>query len=137
MILYRNFTECEVRGHVMYKWVKGNSFNKIATIYAGNITLNVPCIEHFQGAKWCLVGIDEGLKKVGIKVVTKEDLEKKTFPEDAMNKVSIGKSFVRICNKSIIKEISKTTKKRAEGEKFKVDYVAKDKILEIDLNSPI
>ena len=54
-----------------------------------------------------------------------------------MNKVSIGKSFVRICNKSIIKEISKTTKKRAEGEKFAVNYNTKEKLLEIDLNSPL
>lgn len=121
----------------MYKWVKGNSFNKIATIYPGNITLNVPCISLFEGAKWCLVGIDEGSKKVGIKIVSKEDLEKKAYPEDSMNKVSIGKSFVRICNKSIIKEISKTTKKRAEGEKFVVNFIAKEKLLEIDLSSPI
>lgn len=121
----------------MYKWVKGNSFNKIATLYAGNITLNVPCIEHFTGAKWCLVGIDESSKKVGIKIITKEDLEKKSFPDDAINKVSLGKSFVRICNKSIIKEISKITKKKAEGEKFVVNFIPKEKLLEIDLNSPI
>lgn len=121
----------------MYKWVKGNSFNKIATIYAGNITLNVPCINLFDGAKWCVVGIDYDNKKVGIKIVSKEDIEKKTFPEDAMNKVSIGKSFIRICNKSIIKEIAKATKKRAEGEKFGVNYNSKEKLLEIDLNSPL
>ena len=121
----------------MYKWVKGNSFNKIATIYAGNITLNVPCISLFEDAKWCVVGIDYDNKKVGIKVVSKDDLDKKTFPEDAMNKVSIGKSFIRICNKSIIKEIAKATKKRAEGEKFGVSYNSKEKLLEIDLNSPL
>ena len=121
----------------MYKWVKGNSFNKIATIYAGNITLNVPCISLFEGAKWCVVGIDEENKKVAIKVVSDEDIEKKVFPEDAINKVSIGKSFIRICNKSIIQEISKTTNKRADGEKFSVSYNIKDKLLEIDLNAPI
>lgn len=121
----------------MYKWVKGNSFNKIATLYAGSITLNVPCIALFEGAKWCLVGIDYEGKKVGIKIVSKEDLEKKSFPEDAMNKVSMGKSFVRICNKSIIKEITKVIKKRAEGEKFGVNFLPKEKLLEIDLNSTI
>ena len=121
----------------MYKWVKGNSFNKIATIYAGNITLNVPCINFFEGAKWCVVGIDYENKKVGIKIVSKEDIDKKVFPEDAINKVSIGKSFIRICNKSIIKEITKATKKKAEGEKFGVNYISKEKLLEIDLNTPI
>lgn len=121
----------------MYKWVKGNSFNKIATIYAGNITLNVPCINLFNNAKWCVVGIDYDDKKVAIKVVSDDDIAKKTFPEDAINKVSFGKSFVRICNKTIIKEIAKVTKKRAEGEKFGVNYNLKEKMLEIDLNSPL
>ncbi|MBO6134774.1 MAG: hypothetical protein J6O09_03270 [Lachnospiraceae bacterium] len=121
----------------MYKWVKGNSFNKIATIYSGNITLNVPCINFFNGAKWCVIGIDNENKKVGIKVVNKDDIDKKIFPEDTINKVSTGKSFIRICNKSIIKEIAKTTKKHAEGEKFGVTFNQKEKLLEIDLNSPL
>ncbi|MBQ2204270.1 MAG: hypothetical protein II411_00070, partial [Lachnospiraceae bacterium] len=68
---------------------------------------------------------------------SKEDIDKKVFPEDAINKVSIGKSFIRICNKSIIKEITKATKKKAEGEKFGVNYISKEKLLEIDLNTPI
>lgn len=117
----------------MYEWVKGNSFNKIATLYPGNITLNVPCIGYFKDASQCLVGIDYEAKKVAIKAITKEDLEKKAFPEDAINKVSKGKSFVRICNKTIIKEISKVLKKKADGEKFTVNYIPKEKFLEIDL----
>lgn len=121
----------------MYKWVKGNSFNKVATIYSGNITLNVPCINFFDGAKWCVIGIDADNKKIGIRVVSKDEIDKKVFPEDAINKVSIGKSFIRICNKAIINEISKTTKKRAEGEKFSVSFNPKERLLEIDLNSPL
>ncbi|MBQ7743189.1 MAG: hypothetical protein IJT67_00140 [Lachnospiraceae bacterium] len=121
----------------MYKWVKGNSYNRVATIYSGNITLNVPCINFFNGAKWCVIGIDYDNKKIGIKVVTKEDIENKTFPDDAINKVSIGKSFIRICNKSIIKEISKTTKKGAKGDKYPVTFNQKEKLLEIDLNSTL
>ena len=121
----------------MYKWVKGNSFNKIATMYSGNITLNVPCISLFKGAKWCAVGIDYENKKVGIKILSSEDFDKKIFSEDTINKVSIGKSFVRICNKSIINEIAKATKKKAAGEKYTVSFNPKERIIEIDLNSPI
>lgn len=121
----------------MYKWVKGNSFNKVATVYSGNITLNVPCINFFDGAKWCILGIDSENKKIGIKIVTKEDIEKKIVSEDTLNKVSVGKSFIRICNKSIITEIAKVTKKRAEGEKFPVSFNQKEKLLEIDLNTQI
>ncbi len=120
----------------MYKWVKGNSFNKVATIYSGNITLNVPCINLFEGVNWCIVGIDSSTKKVGIKCISKEDIAKKTFSEDTYNKVSIGKSFVRISNKSLINEISAILKEDATGKKFAVSYNPKEKIIEIDLHSP-
>lgn len=120
----------------MYKWVKGNSFNKIATMYSGNITLNVPCINLFDNVNWCIVGIDSSSKKVGIKCINKDDIAKKTFNEDTYNKVSIGKSFVRISNKSLINEISALLKEDASGKKFAVSYNAKDKMIEIDLNNP-
>lgn len=120
----------------MYKWVKGNSFNKVATIYSGNITLNVPCISLFDNINWCVVGIDSSTKKVGIKCINKDDIAKKTFSEDTYNKVSIGKSFVRISNKSLIDEISALLKEEASGKKFAVSYNPKDKMIEIDLNSP-
>ena len=120
----------------MYKWIKGNSFNKIATMYSGNITLNVPCINLFDNVNWCIVGIDSSSKKVGIKCINKDDIAKKTFNEDTDNKVSIGKSFVRISNKSLINEISALLKEDASGKKFAVSYNAKDKMIEIDLNNP-
>lgn len=121
----------------MYKWVKGNSFNKIATIYPGNITLNVPCINLFDGINWCIVGIDASAKKIGIKCISKEDIAKKTYNEDTFNKVSTGKSFVRISNKSLINEISAITKGGVNGKKFNVSYNPKEKIIEIDLNNPL
>lgn len=120
----------------MYKWVKGNSFNKVATIYSGNITLNVPCISLFDNINWCVVGIDSSAKKVGIKCINKDDIAKKTFTEDTYNKVSVGKSFVRISNKSLINEISALLKEEANGKKFAVSYNPKDKMIEIDLTSP-
>lgn len=120
----------------MYKWVKGNSFNKVATIYSGNITLNVPCISLFENVNWCIVGIDSATKKVGIKCINKDDIAKKTYNEDTYNKVSVGKSFVRISNKSLINEISALLKEDASGKKFAVSYNSKEKMIEIDLNNP-
>ncbi len=120
----------------MYKWVKGNSFNKVATIYSGNITLNVPCISLFENVNWCIVGIDSATKKVGIKCINKDDIAKKTYNEDTYNKVSVGKSFVRISNKSLINEISALLKEEASGKKFAVSYNSKEKMIEIDLNNP-
>ena len=83
-------------------------------------------------------GVSQGHSDAIRRIEGVKDARQYTIPiEDAMNKVSVGKSFIRICNKSIIKEISKATKKRAEGEKFGVNYNPKEKLLEIDLNSPL
>lgn len=118
----------------MYKWMTGNTFNKVATIYPGNITLNTPCIDFFDNAKWCAIGIDEKNKKVGIKILSLDDIKNKNFTEDKINKISIGKSFVRVSNKSVIKEIEKIINKKIECEKFEVNFNNRERILEIELN---
>ena len=121
----------------MYTWMQGNSFSQIATIYSGNITLNTPCIEFFEGVKWCVIGIDKDSKKVAIKPVTESETKENKFQLNTLNKVSIGKSYIRISNKNVVKEISKLVKKKSENEKYNIDYNEKEKLLVIDLNNPI
>lgn len=120
-----------------YTWMQGNSFSQIATIYSGNITLNTPCIDYFEGAKWCIIGIDKDSKKVAIKPVTESETKENKFQLNTLNKVSIGKSYIRISNKNVVKEISKLIKKKSENEKYNIDYNEKEKLLVIDLNNPI
>ena len=122
----------------MFVWLQGNSFTRVATIYSGNITLNTPCIKYFEGVRWCLIGIDRDEKKIAIKLVTEEEMKKKTYTPDVLNKVSIGKSYVRISNKNIVKEISKVMKKdKSSGEKFVIDYNEEEKQIIIDISQSI
>ena len=121
----------------MFVWMQGNSFTRIATIYNGNITLNTPCLKYFVDAKWCLIGIDRVDKKIAIKAVTNEELNKNKFMPEVLNKVSLGKSYARISNKNIVLEISKIVGKKCNGEKFIVSFDEKENQIVIDLNNGI
>ncbi|MDO5564151.1 MAG: hypothetical protein Q4F88_02860 [Eubacteriales bacterium] len=120
-----------------FVWMQGNAFTQIATIYNANITLNTPCIPIFNGARWCLIGLDRPEKKVAIRLVSNEELSKNTYPQEILNKVSIGKSYVRISNKAIVKEISKIVDKKCEGEKFLIEYDENNQQIIINLSQNV
>ena len=117
--------------------MNGNSFTKVATIAKNNITLNTHCIQYFENNTWCIVGIDATEKKVAIKAVSNDDIKKNKYSPTILNKVSIGKSYVRISNQSIVLEIDKILKNKSIGEKFLVSFDEKDFQLIIDLNNKI
>lgn len=121
----------------MFVWMKGNSFTKIATLNTGNITLNTSCQQYFSENNWCVIGIDAKNKKVAIKTISNEDIKNNKYTPDILNKVSIGKSYVRVSNIRIMQEISKLLNKKLTAEKFFVHYDDKEHQLIIDLNNPI
>lgn len=121
----------------MFVWMKGNSFTKIATLNAGNITLNTSCQQYFSENNWCIIGIDNKEKKVAIKTVSNEDIKNNKYTPDILNKVSIGKSYVRISNMRIMQEISNLLKIKLNKQKFFVYYDDKDHQLIIDLKNQI
>lgn len=114
------------------KWIKGSNFTKIATIYQNNITLNTPCIKIAEKYKWCKIGIDTESNIVYIKMI--DDIKTETNIE-LLNKISIGKTYVRITNKLLINEIYKLTKNNGKSEKYLVEYSKKDNQFIIDLNN--
>ena len=120
-----------------FVWMQGNSFTKIATIYEGNITLNTPCIAYFKNVKWCLIGINRTEKAVAIKLVTDEELKSNKYILEVLNKVSVGKSYVRISNKNIVLEISKIINKKANGDKYIIEYDDKNNQILIDLKKKV
>ena len=120
----------------MFVWMNGNSFTKVATISKNNITLNTHCIQYFENNNWCIVGIDANEKKVAIKSVSNDEIKKNKYSPTILNKVSIGKSYVRISNQSIILEISKVLKNKCNGEKYLVSFDEKEFQLIIELNNP-
>ena len=120
-----------------FVWMQGNSFTKIATIYTGNITLNTPCIEYFKNVHWCLIGIEKDKKKVAIKLVSDSEIGNHKYLPEVLNKVSIGKSYVRISNKNIVLEISKIVGKKCDGDKFIVEFDKNESQVILDLKNVI
>lgn len=121
----------------MFVWMKGNSFTKIATLNTGNITLNTSCQQYFSENNWCVIGIDNKEKKVAIKTVSNEDIKNNKYTPDILNKVSLGKSYIRISNMRIMQEISKLLNIKLNKQKFFVYYDDKDHQLIVDLTNQI
>ena len=114
------------------EWVNGSNFTKIATIYDNNITLNNSCIKIFENYKWCKLGIDKNLKTIYIKLI--KDIYKEKNIEQS-NRISIGKTYVRITNKAFINQIYEVIEKKQKNNKYIVKYDDSENQFIIDLNN--
>lgn len=121
----------------MFTWVDGNAYLGVATIYANNFTLNNAASENFKDVRWCCIGIDDNSKKIAIKPVTKREVDLSLIPLKQLHKVSVGKGYTRISNKSIIDKVSELIQKECNGIKFSASFDDKERMLVIDLNEPI
>lgn len=118
---------------MMFTWVKGNAYTLVATLYTNNITLNNAAAAYFQDVRWVMIGIDQANKKVAIKPVTKREIELKLVPMEQLHKVSIGKGYARISNKSVMDEIQSLINDSINGRKFDAFYDERENLLIIDL----
>lgn len=114
------------------EWINGSNFTKIATIYDNNITLNNSCIKLVENYKWCKLGIDKKIKKIYIKLIKDISQEKNI---EQSNRISIGKTYVRITNKAFINKINEIMNINNKNNKFIIDYDNTEKQFLIDLNN--
>lgn len=121
----------------MYEWAKGNSYTMIVTLYSNNFTLNNVAAAYFDDIRWCRIGIDSVSNKVAIKPVTKREIDLKLQPMDQLHKVSMGKGYARISNKSILDEVSTLLQLDLNGIKFASSFDEHEKMLIVDLNTKI
>lgn len=121
----------------MFEWVKGNAFNLVVTLYPGNITLNNSAASYFSDVRWVMVGIDSEHKRLGIKPVTKREIDLHLVPMEHLIKISIGKGYGRISNKDVIQEISGLIGKEIDGLKLPATYDDKENMLIVDFKSII
>lgn len=121
----------------MFQWYDGNAYTMFATIYYGNITLNKQASIYLENHEYCLLGFDEKNKKIAIKGCDMKDVELKLVDITNLNKLSKSKSYTRISNKSFNQEVSKILDAKFDGEKFKLNYDEKERMLVINLNEPL
>lgn len=105
-----------------FVWAKNDVANTSVTLYETNITLNKAACEPFEDVRYVLLGYDASKEQLAIKPVPKEDVDLNIYPKANLHKISLGKSYGRICNKNFMKEI---------GDRFNLDY-HKDNGIKLD-----
>lgn len=105
-----------------FVWAKNEVANTSVTLYETNITLNKAACAPFEDIRFVLLGYDASTRQLAIKPVPKEDIELNLYPAANLHKISLGKSYGRISNKSFMKELA---------ERFNLDY-HQDKGIKLD-----
>ena len=89
-----------------FEWSTNDIAKKTVTIYSTNLTLNKAACRHFEDVNYVLLGLDRKNNLLGIKPVQKQEIDTQIYPEDQLHRISIGKSYGRISNKTFIRELS-------------------------------
>ena len=108
-----------------FTWTTNEIASQTLTIYESNITLNKAACVHFEDVNYVLLGLDIDKKQLGIKPVTKEDINNNIYPKSQLHRISLGKSYGRISNKSFIESLAKEFNLNFEKEqsfKYKVSF---------------
>ena len=117
----------------MFTWVKGNAYTPVATLYANNITVNQAAAALVQDARWVMLGLDHDNKRVAIRPVSKQEIDRKQVMLQQLHKVSLGKGYARISNKQVMEEIAGMLKQSLNGDKFEAVYDEASNLLVIEL----
>ena len=117
----------------MFTWVKGNAYTPVATLYANNITLNQAAAALVQDARWVMLGLDHDNKRVAIRPVSKQEIDRKQVMLQQLHKVSLGKGYARISNKQVMEEIAGMLKQSLNGDKLEAIYDEASNLLVIEL----
>lgn len=118
---------------MQFQWVKGSTTNPAVTIYANNITLNNAAAKYMESSRYCLLGIDANSGCIAIKPISKRDLDLNLHDPTTLNKISMGKGYARISNKTFIDEINKALEQNTIGLKFEANYDEREEMLVVDL----
>ena len=89
-----------------FEWSTNDIATMTVTIYETNLTLNKAACVHFEDVNDVLLGIDRTARQIGIKPVTKQEIDENIYPKSQLHRISLGKSYGRISNKSFVLDLS-------------------------------
>lgn len=116
----------------MFKWITGNAEVLVVTLNEGNLTLNQNATTYFENSQYVLVGLNEDLE-LGIKAVVQRDVDLQVYPKENLHKVSVGKGYAKINNKSLCDFIAGELGVLLNGIKVIAKYDALEEVLVLDL----
>lgn len=111
-----------------FEWSTNDIATQTLTIYETNLTLNKAACSHFENVNFVLLGIDKENRQIGIKPVTKNDINNEIYPSSQLHRISLGKSYGRISNKSFVEDLCQVfgfdfSKEQSYKLKVKFDVV--------------
>ena len=118
----------------MFTQIKGNAYTLVLTLYPNNITLNSSAASYFEDVRWAMIGLDKENMKLGIRPITKREIDLCLVSMDELHKVSVGKGYARISNKMIMEEIGNMISQSISGLKINAEYDEKENMLVADLS---
>lgn len=89
-----------------FEWSTNDIATMTLTVYETNLTLNKAACVHFEDVNYVMLGIDKESKKIGIKPVSKQEIDDNVYPASQLHRISLGKSYGRISNKSFVYDLS-------------------------------
>ncbi|KXU50736.1 MAG: hypothetical protein KHZ15_02435 [Coprobacillus cateniformis] len=108
-----------------FEWSTNDIATMTLTIYETNLTLNKAACTHFEDVNYVLLGVDKSARQIGIKPVSKQEIDDQIYPESQLHRISLGKSYGRISNKSFVYDLSQEFGLDFENNqcyKYKVTY---------------
>lgn len=116
-----------------FTWIKGSTSSPVVTVYDNNITLNNAAANYFADAKYAMLGIDYENLTIAIKPIKKRELDLKLYEHMNLNRVSFGRGYARISNKTFIEEIKQHVDHSVAGLKFQAVFKESDDMLVVNL----
>lgn len=121
----------------MIEWMQGNSYTMLVTVYPTNITLNTAAANRFLDYRWCMIGFDSQKKQMVIKGVSKAKIDSGLIPMENLHKISIGKGYARISNKSVILKIAQISDDESINAKYSAYYDENEDMLVVNLKDTL
>lgn len=119
-----------------FEWSTNEVAKKTVTIYSTNLTLNKAACRHFENVQYVLLGLDRNNDILGIKPVDKQQIDDNIYQEDQLHRISIGKSYGRVSNKTFIDELSQLYNldlQNNQGIKYNAKFDVVHQILLVNL----
>lgn len=111
-----------------------------ASVYDSHITLSKTLLKYFKDAYRVRLGVDRETDKVYLYTINKDYALSGELNEASLLKVSISKTYARVCSKSAVNYISDIFHfviEKKKFKRFKAWYDKKKNVIVIDMKGEI
>lgn len=113
----------------MFKWISSSTATPMLTFTENAVTLNSAAASHFSDTRYVMIGIDEKEGQIAIRPITRKECELNLYPKDSLYKLTVGKGYARVTNKSVCAQIQQLFSCRLDNMKLPAYYDDNENLL--------